>query len=62
LTDEGIITFEAIIAPTSGAIKFDGNGGGARIQLDVPETCSQQVKDLADLRNTLLLVAIKPGE
>jgi len=59
MPEDSIITFAATIASMASAIKFDGSGGGARIQLDLPETENEAAKRLLDFRNILLLVAVK---
>ena len=53
------VTFSAIISPVTTAIKIDGSGGGARIQLDIPETDILQVVKLSALREAELRVTIE---
>lgn len=53
------ITFHASISPVSTAIKVDGQGGGARIQLDIPESDMLEVVKLTAMRETGLRVTIE---
>lgn len=52
------IQFIASFPQTQGAIKFDGNGG-ARIQLDSPDTEAYQIARCIPLRGKLLKVTIE---
>ena len=53
------IILKASISPVSTAIKVDGQGGGARIQLDIPESEMLQVVQLAAMREMALRVTIE---
>jgi hypothetical protein len=53
------LTFNASISPTTTAIKIDGQGGGARIQLDIPESDMMSVVKLTALREADLRVTIE---
>jgi hypothetical protein len=53
------ITFYATLPDTTGAIKFAGNGG-ARVQLEIPETSEGDMVPLLLCRNRLLRVTIEP--
>jgi hypothetical protein len=62
-TKEGdSLQFQASIAPTSTAIKFDGAGGGARVQLDLPESQYREALVLTSYRGMLLNVTVEVDE
>lgn len=54
------ITFHASISPVATAIKVDGQGGGARVQIDIPESDMMEVVKLTALRETSLIVTVRP--
>jgi len=52
-----VIKLLASLPPIQSAIKLDGSGG-ARVQLDIPETCLDEVLKLAYLKEQILRVEI----
>ena len=55
------ITFEASLPPIQTAIKVSGDGG-ARVQLDIPETELSAIARLLLVRGKVLLVTVKVQE
>ena len=51
----------ATIPPIMTALKVDGSGG-ARLQLDIPETEREAIKALLDLRGAELIVTVQRRE
>jgi hypothetical protein len=60
LSGDSAITLHASIATTASAIKIDGQGGGARVQFDIPEQDLLRVVQLTALRETALIVTVRP--
>jgi len=56
------IRFLAAFPPIQSAIKVTGDGGGMRIQLDIPESEMAQAAYLLTMRETVLEVTIKPSD
>lgn len=56
------ITFRASFPPIQSAIKRSGDGGGMRIQLDIPESEMASAVLLLALTNVVLKVTIEKEE
>jgi hypothetical protein len=54
------VTFLASFPAIQSAIKITGDGGGMRIQLDIPETEMAEAVKLMLYRQTVLRVTIEP--
>jgi hypothetical protein len=55
------IVMVASIPPIMSALRVDGSGG-ARLQLDIPETEREAIKALLDMRGAELIVTIQRRE
>ncbi len=53
------ITFLASMPPISSALKFSGDGNGARLQLDIPENQMESAAWLLAMRQCRLRVTIE---
>ena len=56
------IEFIASLPPIQSAVSVSGNGDGARIKLDVPETEMLAVMKLMQLRGMSFKVTVEPQE
>lgn len=56
------ISFRASFPTIQTAIKITGDGGGMRIQLDIPETEMAQAVRLLVMRQMVLKVTVEPDE
>ena len=52
------ITFEATIPPIKSAMNIDGQGGG-QVKLEIPESHSEALKKLMDMRGEVLKVTVE---
>lgn len=55
------VTFKCQIAPILSAIKVTGDGGGMRVQFDVPESEMAQALYLMTMRECVLEITVKPA-
>lgn len=53
------IRFKAILAPVQSSIKISGDGNGARIMFDIPETELVNALELLACRNVVLNVTVE---
>lgn len=56
------ITFRASFPTIQSAIKITGDGGGMRIQLDIPESEMASAIHLLTLRQCVIQVTVEPDE
>lgn len=56
------LTFVASLPPIQGAVKIDGRGDGARVQLDIPASHTLQAMQLAVLGGKALTVTVEVDE
>lgn len=56
------VRFLASFPPIGSAVKLSGNGDGARVQLDIPESDVDVLRRLLDMRGQVLVVSIELEE
>lgn len=56
------ITFIAAISQTASALKFTGNGQGAKVQFDIPETDLLAALKLTQFREMALEITIRVAQ
>ena len=56
------ITFSASLPSVQAAIKISGNGDGARIQLDIPQTHIAEAVKMTMMQGQLLKVTVEADE
>jgi hypothetical protein len=56
------ISFIASLSPIQSAIKISGDGNGARVQLEIPQSELASIIKLQLLTNKAFRVIIEPGE
>jgi hypothetical protein len=53
------VRFLASFPPIGSAVKLSGNGDGARIQFDIPESDVDVLRRLLDMRGIVLVVTVE---
>ena len=56
----GSVSFRATLAPIASAIKLSASDGGARIQIDVPDSDMAEALRLIAWRDCVLRVTVEP--
>lgn len=62
MLDGTTVRFVASIAPVAGALKLHGDGGGLRLQIDVPASHMAEALRLVAYTGLVLTVTVQPGE